>query len=278
MSGGTITAAPFSFSGIGASLPVWQQSPMLALQIVVPPLIALLATLQLAGKSAGWLRQWWQDYALLLIAALAVSLWTARAGAVAGALAAIPLGWQISQWIRNARNMRRPGKRVLALAGAALALLPAMPLTLLAIAMPAQASLGQMPKPTVSCNMKPLATMLTGAQAGEILAPVDLGAHLLGYTAHSVIAAPQHQSAAQMRQVQAIFTGDPSAAREMVRARGTAYVALCPGHTEPALYAAAAPRGLMAQLLDGNAPAWLKPISSAGTGGIQIWKIALTPA
>ena len=88
----------FWYRSVGEGMPVWQQSPALALQILVPPLIGLFATLKLAANSSNWLRAWWCDYALLLGASLFVALFVARAGSVAGALAAVPLGWQISKW------------------------------------------------------------------------------------------------------------------------------------------------------------------------------------
>lgn len=271
------SVAQFGYQGIGASSPVWQQPVVLALQIVVPPLIALLATLQLAGKSAGWLRQWWYDYALLLIVALAVSLWTARAGAVAGALASIPLGWQISQWVRNARNMRRPGKRVLALVGAALALLPAMPLTLFAIAMPAQAALGVAQPRPAPCTSAQVAMALNRLPQGEILAPIDLAPQVLSRTGHSVIAAGHRRAALQMQTVIGLFAGPADTARAILAQRGTAYVAVCPGQSEAANYAKAAPGGLMAQILEGNAPSWLVPVAAPGGGSVKVWKVAVRP-
>ncbi len=133
------SAAPQCPTGFG-SLPVWRQSPDTAIQIVIPPLIGILACLRLAGRSGDWLRRWWFEYALLLGCALAMAVFASSAGAVAGALAAVPLGWQIREWMRSARTIRRRGRKVLAGAAIVLALLPAFPLTLLTFAMPAQAA------------------------------------------------------------------------------------------------------------------------------------------
>ena len=99
-------------NGVSEGLPIWHQSPGVALQIAIPPLVALVACLQLAARNGAWLRRWWLDYAIILFAAFVVSLFVARAGAVAGALAAVPLGWRIREWLRSARNLRRPGRRV----------------------------------------------------------------------------------------------------------------------------------------------------------------------
>ena len=38
------------------------------------PLIGLLACMRLAGRSSGWLRRFWQDYALVLAGSLAIAI------------------------------------------------------------------------------------------------------------------------------------------------------------------------------------------------------------
>jgi hypothetical protein len=278
-SGGAFVAldpivARFWYEGVGEGLPVWRQEPGLALQIVVPPLIGLAAALQLAAKNGGWLRRWWYDYAIVLAAALALALFVARAGAVAGALAAVPLGWQIREWLRAARTRRRPGRRALMLAGMALALLPAMPLTFLAMARPAQAALGETRPRVSSCAIADSAATLRRLPRGEILAPLDIGPQLLFETGHSVIATGHHRGQAPMRTVIEVFTGDPAAARNALHARGTRYLVLCPDLSEPMRYASAAPDGLMAQLLAGRAPTWLDPVALDGDGTLRVWRVA----
>lgn len=132
--------APHCAMASDAIGPVWRQGFALALQIAVPPLVGLVACLQLAGRSADWLRRWWLEYALLLAFALALALVDGRGAGLAGAMAAAPLGWRIREWIRSARTSRRSGRRLAAAATIAVALLPALPLNLLAFALPAEAA------------------------------------------------------------------------------------------------------------------------------------------
>ncbi|MGX7951047.1 hypothetical protein ACWPM1_00635 [Tsuneonella sp. HG249] len=264
----------FWYQAVGEGLPVWQQPLDTALQVVIPPLVALAASVRLAGRSGGWLRRWWEDYTLILLAAFLISLFIVRAGAVAGALAAVPLGWQVREWLRSARTMRRPGKRVLAMAGMALALLPAMPLTLLALARPAQAAVGEPATQRVSqCDIDSAAAVFDKLPKGEILAPLDIGPQLIFATDHTVIATGHHRGAEAMRANIATFLGAPDEARGILSARGTSYVAICPDLAEPQRYAAVAPSGLMADLLDGRAPAWLEPVSVSGDGSLEVWRI-----
>lgn len=267
----------FWYRNMGEGMPVWQQSPGLALQIIIPPLIGLLAALKLAGQSANWLRRWWYEYALLLAAALLVAIFVARAGSVAGALAAVPLGWQISQWIRQARNMRRQSRRVLALAGTALVLMPALPLTLLTMALtmatPAKASLDIEPPRQSSCAIQEALAALRALPKGEIIAPLDTGPQLLYDTQHSVIATGHHRVSPGMRVVIQTFTGSADAAHRTALERGSLYLAVCPGLADAHNYRTAASGGFMAQLTEGDVPGWLEPVAIPGEGSMKIWRI-----
>ncbi len=261
------------YSSVGEGLPVWDQSASLALQVIIPPLIALMATLNLAANSRDWLRQWWHEYALLLAASLLLTVFVVRAGAVSGALAAVPLGWQLSQWVRTARNMRQPGKRVLALAGVVIALLPAFPLTVLTMAMPARASASALQLAGTQCDIPRSSDILATLPEGEIFAPLDIGPQLLYQTRDTVIATGHHRGNNGMRAVIEMFIGSPASAYAELKARGTRYLVLCPDLVEPSRYADAAPDGLMAQLLKGREPDWLEPVPVPGPGNMKVWII-----
>lgn len=267
----------FWYRHMGEGMPVWQRSPGLALQIIILPLIGLLAALKLASQSANWLRRWWYEYALLLAVALLMAIFVARAASVAGALAAVPLGWQISQWIRQARNMRRQSRRVLALAGTALVLMPALPFSLLtmalAMATPAKASLDTKPPRQSSCAVQEASAALRALPKGEIMAPIDIGPQLLLDTQHSVIATGHHRGGPGMKVVIETFTGSAGAAHQTALERGSLYLAVCPGLAEAHYYRTAAPDGFMAQLTAGEVPDWLEPVEIPGEGSMQIWRI-----
>lgn len=263
----------FWYNGVAEGLPLWVQDWDVMLQIAIPPLIALWTSIRLARTSADWLREFWIDYALLLAAALAISVFVARAGAVTGALAAVPLGWQIREWIRAARRIAQPGRRALALAGVAIVLVPAMPVTLFTLAVPASAS--PIPNTTRSstCMLQQAAPALNALPRGEILAPLDIGPMLVYATKHGVVATGHHRGSEAMRQTIAAFIGSDDAAHALVKRRGTAYVAVCPDLGEPALYIGRAPTGFAASLVSGDAPDWLEPIPMAEGIGLKVWKV-----
>ncbi|QGN55378.1 hypothetical protein [Novosphingobium sp. Gsoil 351] len=127
-------------TGLNGATPLWRGGAIFAIQALGLPLLGFAAALRLLGPARDWLRRWWTDYALLMLLAAIMTALDARAAAAACSLAAVPIGWQMRAWTRAARNSRRSGRRALALTGVALALAPAMPLSLLVLAAPTYAS------------------------------------------------------------------------------------------------------------------------------------------
>lgn len=125
--------------GLAGAEPLWRGGAITTVQALGLPLLGIVAALRLMSPARDWLRRWWGDYALVLLLAALVTAFDTRMAAAACALAAIPVGWQIREWSRAARNSRRSGRRALALTAVALALAPAMPLGLLVIAAPSYA-------------------------------------------------------------------------------------------------------------------------------------------
>lgn len=125
--------------GFAAARPLWAEGPVFVIQAIGLPLVALVVTGHLHARAGDWLRRWWADYFLLTLLATILAVIDGRVAPAACALAAVPLGWQIREWTRAARNSRRSGRRVIALAGVALACAPALPLTLVMTATPSVA-------------------------------------------------------------------------------------------------------------------------------------------
>ena len=125
--------------GLAGADPLWRGGAIFAIQALGLPLLGFIAALRLVAPAGDWLRRWWSDYALLMLLATLATAFDARVAAAACALAAVPIGWQMREWIRAARNSRRTGRRALALTGVALALAPAMPISLLVLAAPTYA-------------------------------------------------------------------------------------------------------------------------------------------
>jgi hypothetical protein len=268
--------AKYWHANVLEGMPIWRQSLSTALQYAVTPLIALVAAIALAARSRDWLRQFWFDYAVILAGAFVVSIFVSRAGAVACVLAAPPLAWQLRQWLRAIRTMEQPAPRMVAMVGVVCALLPAFPAILLANAMPARASLGGVPDvavKAVDCRMQDAGPMLAELPKGEFFAPMDIAPELLLTTDHTVIATGHHRGNAGMRVLMETALGSPDEAKAALAKRGTAYVALCPALGEARMYARIAPTGFVADLIDGDAPGWLEPVTLDQGNGLKVWRI-----
>jgi hypothetical protein len=111
-----------------AGLVFWHQTLTAILPYAVTPAIGIYASINLTSHSHDWLRGFWRDYTLILVAAFALSLVFPGAGSVACALAAVPLAWQLNRWLRAIRSMTRSIPRAGALVAVACALLPTLPL------------------------------------------------------------------------------------------------------------------------------------------------------
>lgn len=268
--------AKYWHANILEGMPIWRQSLTGALQYAVTPVIALVAALNLAGKSRDWLRQFWRDYALILAAALLVAIFVSRAGAVACALAAPPLAWQLREWLRAIRTMERPMPRAAAMLGVACALLPAFPAMLLTSALPVRAAMGgagDAPVKAVDCRVQDAAATLAALPKGEFYAPLDIAPEVLLVSDHSVLATGHHRGNSGMKVLIETALGSSEEARATLTARGTEYVALCPVLGEARIYARLAPDGFMAQLVKDEAPAWLEQVAIAAPTGLKLYRV-----
>jgi len=265
----------FWYRGIAEGQTLWQQPFGAFLQAVVPPLIGLYGVYSLWRRADDERsRALWLDYALLLAASLAVALLVTRAGAVAGAFAAVPFGWRLHRWLAQLRTAQPP-VRIGVMAGAVLlGLVAILPGTRY---WPFRGDVDQTAPVTQranECRIAEAAPMLAALPRGEILAPMDIGPRLLHDTPHTVIASAHHRGERGMHFVIATFLGSAEGAHAALAQRGTAYVALCPDSNELARFRAAAPNGVLAQLADGRRFDWLAPLPVPAASNLKVWRIA----
>lgn len=256
-------------------MPIWRQSLRDALQITILPLLGLYASVQLARRNSGSASAWWKEYSLLIAAAFLIAMLVARAGAIAAALAAVPFGWQLREWLRNIREMQQAYRRFGSILALVLALAPILPLMLIQHLFPigSPATVGASAKKASTCNIGESAKQLAQLPIGEIYAPFDIAPNLLLDTDHQVIATGHHRGEKGMAFVVKTAIGSSENAHQALRDRGTDYVALCADLNEAAMYAFANPQGFVADLSNDNASDWLEPIELSGESNLLVWKI-----
>jgi hypothetical protein len=258
-------------------MPVWKQKLPNLVQMVVPPLAGLIV-LGLAWLRARDLRkQLLADYVLVLGGALVIAVLVARFSGVAAALATVPLGFAVAEWLRRASEAQFTG-RLAALPLIMLALLPgfAVGQAQTALAAPTSAGAGDSKDAIVGrgCSLPGSIPALAALPRATIFAPFEIGPTVLVHTDHKVIATGHHRASAAMRDVIDAYLADPAKAQTIVRAHGARYVVACDDLIEARNYRTFAPQGLMAGLMVGQAPDWLEPVAlPAEAGALKIWKV-----
>ena len=115
-------------------------------------------------------------------------------------------------------------------------------------------------KTIASCSGSDALTPLRNLPRGAFLTLPDLTPFLLLYTDHSAIAAPYHRNNHGNRLMFDTFLASPETAREMMRAAGLRYMALCAWPDTGAQLIRMAPESLAAALASETPPPWLRPI------------------
>lgn len=268
----------FWYDSVQEGKPLWRADWQMLAQYLVPALVGLWAAATLTARARGEQRRFWLFYTLVLGGAVAVSLLVSRSAAFSGALAALPLGWRIAEWIGALKRPPNPFARVGELAGVAtLVFVVLFPVILVAAAEKAFATNASARTDLdlkVACSANLDEGALDALPRGDILAPLDFGPNLLLNSGKGVLATGHHRGAPAMRAVIDAFTGSPERARAIMAKHKLRYVLLCPNVQEMDLYREKAPNGFAAQLLAGREPEWLRPVELPRATGLRMWAVA----
>jgi hypothetical protein len=100
-------------------------------------------------------------------------------------------------------------------------------------------------------------TALAAEPAQRLMAPIDLGAHLLLFTPHSVVGAPYHRNQQGLLDTFRFFNGPIGDARAILEARGITRVVTCDNLTEVHGLPDHAPDSFVALYAAKTLPSWL---------------------
>ncbi len=99
-------------------------------------------------------------------------------------------------------------------------------------------------------------------------------APLLQKTSHNVLGGNYHRNADGIVANIHVFTLLPNEAGELLRDLGVTYVHVCRATEESRVFAKHSPEGLMAQLIDGDVPEFLIPVSEGLEGGnVSLYRV-----
>jgi hypothetical protein len=276
------------YDGVQEGMPFWHTSPPLAAAILAGPLVGLIGALWIwRGTRDAQSRMLWCDHLLLLAGAWLIGLVVARASATALVFAAVPAAALILHGVYRLRSIAilpRLGGYVVVIS----LLAPGLPvvLAMAAVSPPAanaNAKGGKLEKSVAGvtlgalsisqCRYDVAGRALDRLPAVDLFAPLDIGPDLIVRSHDRVVATGHHRGASGMHDVIAAFMAPAEQAHALIRKRHAALVVVCPDIYEPSVYAARAPKGLMADLLKDRPPHWLQPVDIAPGSHIKFWRV-----
>jgi len=259
------------YLNIAEGLPLWDQDAAAAISTIGLPLIGLVGTALAVRTSEGAARMRWIAMMFLLAAATGIAILVERAGGVANLLAIMGTVSMLHPLLIRARALDSLPKRLVATLGIFVTAAPG--------AVSGAAIAAVKPDPQVTAVHRAMGCLdasdmkaLSVLPRGNILAPLDISPTILLLTHHDAVASGYHRGAAVMHEVIATFIGSEEQAHAVVARRRIDYVAFCPGLPEVMIYENQAPKGFLAQLDAGQAPAWLTPVVLRGSPA-KVWRV-----
>jgi hypothetical protein len=123
------------------------------------------------------------------------------------------------------------------------------------------------------CEKHQTLLALQGLPEAVILAPLNMGAPILAYTHHSVLAAPYHRVQRGMKDTIMAYRAPADQARSIVVRRQIDYVLYCKAMSETKVFQRGTPNSLMADLDHGKVPAWLQRVPLPTGNPLQLYRV-----
>jgi hypothetical protein len=270
--------------------PIWayaEREPVGAIGSIGPLLVALFVAFRHVRRQTIWIFP-----TTLLVLAAALSFYQVRTLPFASALAIPVLGVWLAEVY--AATAGRSGDRLRRALPVAAVFVAAIPYTYLLIGWGGEKALAAVshgrialhaptkPDPALIKGLSPAqqncfdaasGALLAEVPRGLVLAPLFYGSTVLMLSDHSVVAGPYHRNGQAILDTINAMQRTPAEAKAIVHAREVDYVALCTVSPEGAIAAGKAPDGLAAELLAGNTPEWLAPVSTTEPTKLKLWRV-----
>lgn len=265
------------YRNIAEGLPVWVQPLDLRFLLPLPSLLGLAATALAIRLDAPARREGWIALLIVQVISCAVSILVMRAMGLAHLLALPATAWLVLRALAAAQSLKTAPRRVITSVacflltpiGAEAAVIAALPETNSSKAAAADNAVGARSICVARDNLRGLDAL----PKSELFAPLDISAHLLAYTQHSVVATGHHRAREGMKTVISAFIARPETARAIMMDTPSRYVVLCKGENEVQKYAKLYPASLTAALMKNRPPAWLQPVAMRPGESIHVWRI-----
>jgi hypothetical protein len=240
-------------------LAVAAKSPNVAGGLAIPAALSIAALLLAAKFCGGVQRRRALVLAAALFAGFLVALGQVRVFTSVGPLAAVPLAAILATLVQRAAAAQSFPTQA-ALIGALCIAVSPMGLTL---ALPAGAGAGEEALKAACLTPKALAP-LASLPAARVVAPIEMGAHILAVSPHSVFAAPYHRDNHGNRLAVDVFAAPPDEAETLLRSAGAELVVWCDHWPARGVVGDAPQNALAFRLAAGAAPDWLEEKNPGG--------------
>jgi hypothetical protein len=244
-----------------------EKSPGVVIATAAPVALALGVSLIGAWSASGIARRRWLVAGAVIAIGLAGGLLHVRVFSSVTPLAMAALAAAVAGLAGRFAAVLRPFARA-SLAGALCLAVSPMGL---ALALPSPET-GDTQGADLTCLKPEVLAPLAALAPARVAGPVDMGAHVLAHTPHSVFAAPYHRNNRGNRVAVDAFLAAPGEAETILRGAGAELVVWCAGEKKRNVLAKRAPNGLAAMLARGEAPAWLERTGPAG-GPLHIYAV-----
>jgi hypothetical protein len=261
-------------SRIIESRPVWgtfSAMPDFVIAIALPLALAVCVVAYTASRN-GEGRDRWLVYGLYLAVTVVVTIAIVRGSRISG-IVAIPAGaWLIAM----ARARYLATRSILSIGGllgswvAFSGIIIIVGVTAVQLLISGTTAIGTTEEAAATsdrgCVTPRAFDELAAIPEQRVMAPVDLGAHILVFTHHSVVAAPYprnfQRNAEGIRDGFLFFSEPIDRARDILTARGVTLVVACPQMVEKQTTDATSPDSFAALIRDDRLPPWLHEIST----------------
>jgi hypothetical protein len=266
------------YSNITEGLPVWRQDLDLAVSLITPLVVALVALYASFRIVAVEQRKALRMIGFFLVYASLLSFLVVRTISVATAFTIVPAALCLAAVAKTYPAEPKFWRRM-ALVGVALILMVSSVIAGTIIVSLGDETTDQQSKAEPkrearnrSCKAVRSVTALGALPKANMVAPFDMGPAVLMTTSHAVLASNHHRNRTGMRDQIDIFRLSPAKAKAILMRRSINYLITCPGEAEMENYAERAPDGLWAQLDKGETPDWLEYQGTYGKG-IKVWRV-----
>ena len=241
--------------------------PSYTVASAIPCLAAAVFLLAVLWKGEGATRARWAVWGLFFLIAVAIMLLQIR-GARIATLLAVPGGAGLvvaarDWYLRRPRNLGRAAGLLVAWL-----LFAGFPISIgwshLLPYITAPGTGGGSPS-KFPCLQPDAFTDLAALPAQRLMAPIDLGAHLLLYTPHSVVAAPYHRNEEGVLDTFRFLNNPIDEARQILEARGIGMVVVCPAMPELRGIGGTAPDSFVRLFATDALPGWLREVTPSGS-------------